>query len=245
MQVTDHMVGAAMLAYMKETAAEEFQVSGWLEPALRAALTAALSDKQAGEVKITPLEWKHDGNGSFAYCGVTDTRWVANNAEERAKADATRASRIRSALVDVPAVEPGPVFASRHNDETGECETVEVEPVKVRELREKIAASARRDYAAHLDRINRATDREIDEATRKRTSPPLSHRGEDSAEVIEALEAARDWIAILQGSTGNVVMPDGDERNPREIGDRANRLIRAALAATRSGPATTAKGVSE
>ncbi|MDV4166173.1 hypothetical protein R1538_34555 [Rhizobium leguminosarum] len=30
-----------------------------------------------------------------------------------------------------------PYFASRHNDETGECEPVEMEPAKVKELREK------------------------------------------------------------------------------------------------------------
>lgn len=76
------------------------------------------------------------------------------------------------------------------------------------------------------------------------TGAPL-REGEDSAEVIEALEAAREWIKILQGSTGNVVMPEGDERNPRDIGDRANRLIRSALAATRSASATSPKGCSE
>lgn len=72
----------------------------------------------------------------------------------------------RSALIDVPAVESEPVaFASRHNDETGECEPVSVEPAKVRELRERVAA--RKEYDAALESLNRATDQEIAEAAKR------------------------------------------------------------------------------
>jgi hypothetical protein len=71
MKITDEMVGAAMLAYMKETAAEEFQVSGWLESALRAALTAALAVQTQQGVEVKKLEtgsapdrlWLHPEHG--------------------------------------------------------------------------------------------------------------------------------------------------------------------------------------
>ncbi|TAA50918.1 hypothetical protein [Shinella sp. JR1-6] len=44
------------------------------------------------------------------------------------------------------------VFASRYNDQTGECETVDIEPEKVRELREKMAAP--RDWDAFEPRAS-------------------------------------------------------------------------------------------
>jgi DNA-directed RNA polymerase subunit RPC12/RpoP len=127
MKITDEMVGAAMLAYMKETAAEEFQVSGWLESAIRASLTAALAVQTQQGVEVKKLEWvqlypKHtawpkDWHGT----GVQRSRYVvtqnyasgdfyvlgrAFNSLEEAKfhAEVDYAASIRSALVDVPAV---------------------------------------------------------------------------------------------------------------------------------------------
>jgi len=142
---------------------------------------------------------------------------------------------LRSALVDVPAVEPRKFKLGDHVCKTKGSSWVghvvgfystELTPV---------------GYAVESSR-ERGSVQIYPEAALKLIGLAPHREGEDSAEVIEALEAAQEWIAILQGSTGNVVTPDGDERNPREIGDRANRLIRGALAATRSGSTTTAKG---
>lgn len=61
----------------------------------------------------------------------------------------TSAERIADALEMIarrPDAGGDTVFASRHNDDTGECEPVHVEPEKVRELREKMAAP--RDWNA-------------------------------------------------------------------------------------------------
>lgn len=49
-------------------------------------------------IKVKPLEWLHDGVTSYAYCGVTDARWTACNAGERARAEDAREKRILSAL---------------------------------------------------------------------------------------------------------------------------------------------------
>ncbi|MEI3803141.1 DUF551 domain-containing protein [Agrobacterium sp. CCNWLW32] len=43
MQVTDEMVKHAVEAYRKDTGAEDWQLLGWIEPAIRAALEAVLS----------------------------------------------------------------------------------------------------------------------------------------------------------------------------------------------------------
>lgn len=70
--------------------------------------------------------------------------------EERSRGAVRRAIRHEDA-----------VFASRHNDQTGECETVDIEPVKVRELREKMAAP--RDWDAFEPRTHRNTKGQADE----------------------------------------------------------------------------------
>lgn len=214
---------------------------------IRAALTAAISDKQAGEVKIKPLEWKHDGNGSFANCGVTDTRWVANNAEERAKADATRASRIRSALVDVPAVEPvawlpaddaprGVYALIKHR--SGQLDlcykTDNGEPFL--ETWRYAGTAKRGEQAPWPESYIPVSD--------LRTSPPL-REGEDSAEV-ERLANAADRIL----GSFETLLEQGHSKSGAKmlISDQQRKRIdalRAALAATRSGSATTAKGCAE
>ncbi|WP_312412073.1 hypothetical protein [Shinella sp.] len=199
------------------------------------AISAALSDKQAGEVKIKPLEWKHDGNGSFANCGVTDTRWVANNAEERAKADATRASRIRSALVDVPAVEPvawlpaddaprGVYALIKHR--SGQLDlcykTDNGEPFL--ETWRYAGTAKRGEQAPWPESYIPVSD--------LRTSPPL-REGEDSAEVIpveptdEMIEAGEEEIASRRQHGCRIYAAD---------------IWSAMVAATRSASATTAKG---
>ena len=117
------------------------------------AISAALSDKQAGEVKIKPLEWtgllspREDGPaeptgdieaatliGEYSVCldedeGVSETPWCAWSPVEnighfesleaaKAAAQSDYETRIRSALVDVPAVESEPVaWLVRDNDD--------------------------------------------------------------------------------------------------------------------------------
>lgn len=56
--VTDEMVEAAKAAYMKETGAEAYQLDGWIEPALRAALSAALTP-HGEEAAATPAPQQH------------------------------------------------------------------------------------------------------------------------------------------------------------------------------------------
>ena len=56
--VTDEMVEAAKAAYMKETGAEAYQLDGWIEPALRAALSAALTP-HGEEAAATPAPQHH------------------------------------------------------------------------------------------------------------------------------------------------------------------------------------------
>ncbi|MBB5040851.1 NUMOD4 motif-containing HNH endonuclease [Shinella fusca] len=101
------------------------------------AISAALSDKQAGEVKIKPLEWKETSDDSGRYATVNTSvgsydafelslnvrggsrtmfGWTGHWMNGDQKADSFEAAkaaaqadyeqRIRSALVDVPAVEP-------------------------------------------------------------------------------------------------------------------------------------------
>lgn len=134
MKITDEMVGAAMLAYMKETAAEEFQVSGWLEPALRAALTAALAVQTQQGVEVKKLEWEVADRPSLQWLHKAETvlgsytisapAWSTcgfllyrgkNRLDDLPTVEAAKAAaqsdyetRIRSALVDVPAVESEP-----------------------------------------------------------------------------------------------------------------------------------------
>lgn len=51
MQISDEMMQSATAAYMKQTGAEQHQLDGWFEPAMRVALEAALSAAEpAGQV---------------------------------------------------------------------------------------------------------------------------------------------------------------------------------------------------
>lgn len=51
--VTDEMLKRAIEAYAKDTGAEGFQLEGWIEPAIRAALKAALSAAEPIGVRCT------------------------------------------------------------------------------------------------------------------------------------------------------------------------------------------------
>jgi hypothetical protein len=67
------------------------------------ALRTAAAASSAGPVKVKVLNWQHDGNQSYAYCDVTETRWTARNTQERKAAEARREARILSALIPEPA----------------------------------------------------------------------------------------------------------------------------------------------
>lgn len=100
----------------------EWYVAAVVKEPMRAALTAALSDKQAVEVKA--LEWHGDGD-CYAFAEVTHTSysiafeegryWANWNValppfdtldDAKAAAQSDYDQRIRAALVAVPAVEP-------------------------------------------------------------------------------------------------------------------------------------------
>lgn len=69
MQITDEMLKRAIEAYAKDTGAEDWQLEGWIEPAIRAALEAALS--AAEPVKpygyVVELVGVHEGKEIYVY----------------------------------------------------------------------------------------------------------------------------------------------------------------------------------
>ncbi|WLS01693.1 hypothetical protein [Shinella oryzae] len=222
-------------------------------------LTAALSDKQAGEVKIKPLEWPNDSDWNIATselgryvvrpCLATNFsgQWLLRRAgaessdktlypsEDAAKAaaQADYEQRIRSALVYVPAVESEPVAYLRLDNRTDiDGETY--------------------------------TGLQMSDVSDERAFPVYAHpplrEGEDSAEVfarivaarkayVEATEAYNARLALVNSerANGNWSMRVDDEA--RAMWDAQSAFIKAAqdetdaaLAATGSASATTAKG---
>lgn len=189
------------------------------------ALTAALSDKQAGEVSCIACEGRPSaGNNPCAVCG-------------------------RSALVDVPAVEPvgddliG--YVLRYGgmcrdcaDMDGVCQSGQPCDTEQRRavIKHTIAALA---YGIKHGFIANPF-----------ASPPLSRDGEDSAEVkrlrglLDVALDALDSYADPTGYTDN----NGEQLAPDEVvhqgllAKETAANLRAALAATRSGSATTASG---
>lgn len=129
MQVTDdikHKARLAGIAAYGEIDCDAIEASV-IFTIVDAALTAALSEKQAAEVAIKPLAWR-DGDGAYAFSEITQKNysiafeegkyWAAWDARLRpfdtldaakAAAQSDYETRIRSALVDVPAVESEPV----------------------------------------------------------------------------------------------------------------------------------------
>jgi hypothetical protein len=132
--------------------------------ALTAAISAYLATTEPGKpesgvlaVKVKPLNWAPYSAGMFfAPCIVGEylvhprghwwlkgenTQEAGSIDEAKAAAQADYEQRIMSAL----STPPQPVFADRHNDETGECEMVDAEPEMVAALRRKVAE--RKTYA--------------------------------------------------------------------------------------------------
>lgn len=197
----------------------------------RAVLDAALSEQQAGEVKIKPLEWVGDGD-CYAFADVTHQSYSIDFEEgkywanwdmslppfdtlQAAKAAAQAVAEIvaRSALVYVPAVEP-----------VGDIEPVAWYMHLWNEADEEIKSDIRWGRPTSED-IARAEHNGHD-IEYLYTRPP--HReGEDSAEV-ERL--TRPIVGIKH-------------RTAQEVFDIMADRIR--LAATRSGSATSPKGGAE
>lgn len=223
------------------------------------ALTAALADKQAGEVKIKPLEWDSFGRahsevgtyevvciaqgGVFGLWRPIDDGSTFSNDEGseehcREAAQADYEQRIRSALVDVPAVEPVA-------------------------WRWKFDADADWHYGGKEPKDFRFGDPEIVETLY--SSPPLSREGEDSAEVnipadlVKRCKEILRWHASavlengelralarrIRSKLNNVI--DGGEslRHAEEETKREAMRLIITLAATRSGSATTQKGCAD
>lgn len=231
MQVTDEMVDAGLRITLSSVGLPAGECLHATD--VREILIASLSNKQAGEVKA--LEWRqHIRNGSYLahgvgilyavdedhecavlakYEGSSVTKSAHPHAEAaKAAAQADYEQRIRAALVDVPAVEPVAWM------DDGTCR-------------------AGSDSSAHRV-VTDAQKRDMPEAiassftTPLFASPPLSHRGEDSAEV---LRSALQRISELTHSRANA-------KDARDLHLTVKAIADAALAATRSGSATSAKG---
>ena len=191
-----------------------------LNSAFKHHLTAALSDKQAVEVKA--LEWCGDGD-CYAFADVTHQSYSIAFEEGKywanwdmslppfdtlqatqAAAQADYEQRIRSALVDVPAVEP-----------VGEATTMVTNSGVVAGF--TVAA-----FPAD----------KVPAGTKLYTSPPLSREGEDSAEVFRS---ALQRISELAPSRANA-------KDARDLHLTVKAIADAVLAATRSGSATDQKG---
>jgi hypothetical protein len=238
------------------------------------AITAALSEQQAGEVKIKPLEWPNDSDWNIATselgryvvrpCLATNFsgQWLlrragAENSDKtlypsedaaKAAAQADYEQRIRSALVDVPAVEPvawlpaddaprGVYALIKHR--SGQLDlcykTDNGEPFL--ETWRYAGTAKRGEQAPWPESYIPVSD--------LRTSPPLYREGEDSAEV-ERLANAADRIL----GSFETLLEQGHSKSGAKmlISDQQRKRIdalRAALAATRRGSARAASGGSE
>ena len=231
------------------------------------AISAALSDKQAGEVKIKPLEFNDDpcpaavcvfghyvinpiyshvelligyGRMSMTSLGRVQLNPGASIDDLQTAAQADYDHRIRSALVDVPAVEPRKFKLGDHVCKTKGSSWVghvvgfystELTPV---------------GYAVESSR-ERGSVQIYPEAALKLIDPASPLReGEDSAGRIPGATAAFRAIDVadrlIQSAYGDEV-PSEWNKAFRSVAKARGRA--SALAATRSASATTAKGVSE
>ena len=191
MQVTDEKVEKAKAELFKAGMVDVFSV--------RAALTAALSDKQAVEVSCIACEGRPSaGNNPCAVCG-------------------------RSALVDVPAVEPV-AWLDDGSCRAGSDRTAYrvVTSDQKRDMPAAIAASFTTPLYAH---------------------PPLPREGEDSAEVdglTKALMAAYEEFNRIACEFVTETRSASDALDRCHVfANRGASSIRAALAATRSDSTTT------
>jgi len=197
------------------------------------AITATLSDKQAGEVKIKPLEWEGELGTEYAASilglySVWEGHYRPPGAHGGIQADNPKQAAqdhleriIRSALVDVPAAIPtanccicGRLVDTREKSEGGDDFGDETEAGKW--------TCSVQCYDAYVGFVP-------DEV------PPLSE-GEDSAEVVTLTRAEADRIAQrLEFDASWDKCGDGYYSIKRQLG---------ALAATSSGSATSASGTS-
>lgn len=125
MKITDEMVEAALQSWFRKFPSLHGD-KGYLAE-MRAALTAALAEQTQQGVEVKKLEWlgprdAHDGEDAFdAFSAVGhyiatgkgwfilgQTGWYLSS-DAKAAAQTDYETRIRSALVDVPAVESEPV----------------------------------------------------------------------------------------------------------------------------------------
>lgn len=134
MQVTDEMVDAGLRITLSSVGLPAGECLHATD--VREILTAALSDKQAGEVKIKPLEWstnwgivkaetpighyyieaRRDGGFDLRLEDVWSV-WASGSKTAKAAAQADYERRVRSALFDVPAVEPVAWLVRDNDDE--------------------------------------------------------------------------------------------------------------------------------
>lgn len=106
------------------------------------------------------------------------------NSDEQAKvvAQLDYQRRIMSALY----TPPQPVFADRHNDETGECEMVDAEPEMVAALRRKVAE--RKTYADEITALSKRCA-ELEAALRDQFCPRPCNGRPDQFDVGDCVDA--------------------------------------------------------
>lgn len=94
MQVTDEMVKRAVEAYSKDTGAEDWQLEGWIEPAIRAALEAAMSSSERLTAvpgwQLVPVEPTQE---MLDACGPKPKHWDATPSSRRVRESADRMRR--------------------------------------------------------------------------------------------------------------------------------------------------------
>lgn len=183
------------------------------------AITAALSAEQTQPVAVKACGWvviRKSGGGIFMSAERYDEASAAAEADIH---DRGYYPVYRSALVDVPA-EPEPsAFRVRV---PGWGEELLFTKDGAKELIARIRSAKGVQGVATITPLY--------------TSPPLSREGEDTAEVVEAGER---FLKACDAYVDGEEIPD--ETLMVEYGD-ALEAFRAALAATRSGSATIAKG---
>lgn len=214
MQVTDEMIEVACAHHWPGPwpGDRSEQILAMRRDDMRAALTAALSEKQAAEVKA---EYSHEDRVTLASCLSWDINEITpsdvKGILERLEIEGYRL--VRSALVDVP-VEP----VEKSNDEMLRLAVAAVLEADT-EFRAQMPKGWEGDpLTDELDGLRRIFE----------AHPPLSHRGEDSAEVYrQALER----IAKASARGWNV-------ETATEALNTARAIAETAIAATRSGSAS-------
>ncbi|MCD1264266.1 hypothetical protein B5M44_14105 [Shinella sumterensis] len=227
MQVTDEMIEVACAYHWPGPwpGDRSEQVLAIRRENMRAALTAALSDQERA-VEVEALEKAY--NAGFEASSSGFNYEFCDDYERINEFTAERAGTVRdiaSALVDVP-VEPVATFRKALTEAAQELDRISCVP----------NVTETKDTYEQFQLAKTFADRGAAAAWGALRSPPPHREGEDSAEVLPA-DPTEDMIDAALAVDWEC---DGDERAAAINVWHAMRS--AALAATRSASASTAKG---